>query len=84
MRMNGGLRTLKSAYVGDMDGDSDTHPAAYHLQPGSGMYLQQGQYTKLNSKQSNLFNDSKNATTEASQQMYKKSVLLPKGTLAFP
>lgn len=42
MRMNGGLRTLKSAYVGDLDGDVE-HPA-YHLQPGSGLYLQQGRW----------------------------------------
>lgn len=29
-----------------MDGDSD-HPAAYHLQPGSGLYLQQGKFTDV-------------------------------------
>ena len=41
MRMNGGLRPLKPSY-GDMDGDSEH--SGYHIQPGSGVYLPQGNH----------------------------------------
>ncbi|CAG7707261.1 unnamed protein product [Allacma fusca] len=44
MRMNGALRSLKPNY-GDIEGDSEL--SGYHIQPGTGAYLQQDYLIKV-------------------------------------